>query len=114
VTFEFENVSAAAAAAARRAPSCGRSGHALQIAQHRVREKTFLADHGLPVTPFASVQSEAELQAALERIGCPSVLKTSTLVRRQGQMPIVAAGGARRRGTRSRRGSARSVSRSGL
>ena len=95
VTFEFENVSAAAAAAAEACAVVRPSGHALQIAQHRVREKTFLADHGLPVTPFASVQSEAELQAALERIGCPSVLKTSTLgYDGKGQMPIVAAGGA--------------------
>jgi 5-(carboxyamino)imidazole ribonucleotide synthase len=95
VTFEFENVSAAAAAAAEACAVVRPSGHALQIAQHRVREKTFLADHGLPVTPFASVQSEAEFQAALERIGCPSVLKTSTLgYDGKGQMPIVAAGGA--------------------
>ena len=95
VTFEFENVSAAAAAAAEACAVVRPSGHALQVTQHRVREKTFLADHGLPVTPFASVQSEAELQAALERIGCPSVLKTSTLgYDGKGQMPIVAAGGA--------------------
>jgi len=95
VTFEFENVSAAAAAAAEACAVVRPSGHALQITQHRVREKTFLADHGLPVTPFASVQSEAELQAALERIGYPSVLKTSTLgYDGKGQMPIVAAGGA--------------------
>ena len=95
VTFEFENVSAAAAAAAEACAVVRPSGHALQIAQHRVREKTFLADLGLPVTPFASVQSEAELQAALERIGCPSVLKTSTLgYDGKGQMPIVTAGGA--------------------
>jgi len=95
VTFEFENVSAAAAAAAEACAVVRPSGRALQITQHRVREKTFLADHGLPVTPFASVQSEAELQAALERIGCPSVLKTSTLgYDGKGQTPIVAAGGA--------------------
>jgi 5-(carboxyamino)imidazole ribonucleotide synthase len=95
VTFEFENVSAAAAAAAEACAIVRPSGQALQIAQHRVREKTFLVDHGLPVTPFASVQSEAELQAALERIGCPSVLKTSTLgYDGKGQMPIVAAGAA--------------------
>jgi len=88
-------VSAAAAAAAEACAVVRPSGHALQIAQHRVREKTFLADHGLPVTPFASVQSEAELHAALERIGCPSVLKTSTLgYDGKGQTPIVAAGGA--------------------
>jgi 5-(carboxyamino)imidazole ribonucleotide synthase len=96
VTFEFENVSAEAAAAAEAIATVRPSGRALQIAQHRVREKTFLADHGLPVTPFAPVQSEPELNAAVERIGCPSVLKTATLgYDGKGQMPIVAAGSAR-------------------
>ena len=60
-------------------------GRALHIAQHRIREKSFLAEPGLPVTPFAPVRSEAELRAAVARIGCPAVLKTATLrVRRQG------------------------------
>src|SRR3954454_13318807 len=49
VTFEFENVSAAAAAAAEAAAIVRPNGRSLAIAQHRIREKTFLSENGLPV-----------------------------------------------------------------
>jgi 5-(carboxyamino)imidazole ribonucleotide synthase len=77
VTFEFENVPAAAAAAAAEHAIVRPSGRALAIAQHRIREKTFLRDLGLPVAPFAAVTHEEDLQAAVERIGRPAVLKTA-------------------------------------
>jgi 5-(carboxyamino)imidazole ribonucleotide synthase len=77
VTFEFENVPAAtAAAAAERAPV--RPGfHALEIAQDRGREKAFLAARGLPVVPFAIVAGAADLDTALRTVGRPAVLKTT-------------------------------------
>jgi 5-(carboxyamino)imidazole ribonucleotide synthase len=78
VTFEFENVSAEAAEAAEQHAIVRPNGRALAITQHRIREKTFLAEHGLPVTPFAPVRNDAELAAALHVIGCPAVLKTAT------------------------------------
>jgi 5-(carboxyamino)imidazole ribonucleotide synthase len=77
VTFEFENVPAAAAAAAAEHTVVRPSGSALEIAQHRLREKTFLRDHGLPVVPFAAVSTEADLADAVRRIGLPAVLKTA-------------------------------------
>ena len=79
VTFEFENVSARAAAAAAEEAIVRPSGRALEIAQHRLREKTFLAGRGLPVTPFAAVESAEDLIAALRKIGRPAVLKTAAL-----------------------------------
>jgi 5-(carboxyamino)imidazole ribonucleotide synthase len=79
VTFEFENVPAAAAAAAEAHAIVRPNGHALFIAQHRIREKTFLADRGLPVTPFAPVRTADELAAAMEKLGVPSVLKIAAL-----------------------------------
>jgi 5-(carboxyamino)imidazole ribonucleotide synthase len=89
VTFEFENVPAAAAAAAEQHAIVRPSGHALFIAQHRLREKTFLASLGLPVTPFAPVRSAGELAAAIATIGCPSILKTAALgYDGKGQMAI--------------------------
>ena len=65
--------------------------------------RRFSPTTGLPVTPFASVRSEAELAAALERIGCPSVLKTSTFgYDGKGQMAIAPETDPRLpRGTRS-------------
>jgi 5-(carboxyamino)imidazole ribonucleotide synthase len=77
VTFEFENVPAAAATAAEEQTIVRPSGRALHIAQHRCREKTFLVNHGFPVTPFAPIESEADLREAIERLGRPSVLKTA-------------------------------------
>src|SRR5262249_22927419 len=78
VTFEFENVPAAAAAAAEEHAIVRPNGRALAIAQHRVREKTFLADHGLPVAPFAPIRSGADLAGAERAAGCPAVLKTAS------------------------------------
>ena len=78
VTFEFENVSADAVAEAERHAIVRPNGRSLAIAQHRIKEKSFLAEHGLPVAPFAPVRAEADLAAAIEAVGCPSVLKTAT------------------------------------
>jgi 5-(carboxyamino)imidazole ribonucleotide synthase len=77
VTFEFENVSAAAAAAAEEHAIVRPNGHALHVAQHREREKTFLAGRGFPVVPFAVVRTDSDLARGLERIGRPAVLKTT-------------------------------------
>jgi 5-(carboxyamino)imidazole ribonucleotide synthase len=78
VTFEFENVPAATAAAAEAHAIVRPSGRALAVAQHRIREKSFLAEHGLPVAPFAPVRTDAELASAIEAVGCPAVLKTAS------------------------------------
>src|ERR1700690_2390382 len=92
VTFEFENVSSAAAAMAEQHAVVRPNGHALYIAQHRIREKSFLADLGLPVTPFAPVRSEADLSAAAAVIGCPAVLKTASFgYDGKGQVAVSAA-----------------------
>jgi len=89
VTFEFENVSAAATAAAEEHAIVRPNGRALFIAQHRIREKRFLADRGLPVTPFAPVRSEDDLRAAVVEIGCPAILKTASFgYDGKGQLPI--------------------------
>jgi 5-(carboxyamino)imidazole ribonucleotide synthase len=90
VTFEFENVSSAAAQAAAEEAIVRPSGHALQIAQHRIREKTFVEGLGVPATPFAPVRSEADLEDALRRIGRPAVLKTAALgYDGKGQVPVL-------------------------
>jgi 5-(carboxyamino)imidazole ribonucleotide synthase len=79
VTFEFENVPAAAAAAAADVAIVRPHGRALEVAQHRIREKRFLTERGLPVVPYAEVRTESDLVDALEQIGRPSVLKTAAL-----------------------------------
>lgn len=79
VTFEFENVPAAAAEAAAAVTHVRPNGAALEVAQHRIREKRFLTTHGLPVVPFAEVRTDEDLAAAVAAIGKPSVLKTAAL-----------------------------------
>jgi len=77
VTFEFENVpSATAAAAARHAP-VRPAGALLHLTQDRAREKQGLAALGLPVAPHAIVRSRADLVRAAELVGAPSILKTA-------------------------------------
>jgi len=77
VTFEFENVSAAATEAAAALAPVRPGGAVLHTTQHRVREKTFLRNHGFPCAPFAVVASEAALREAAQTIGLPAVLKTA-------------------------------------
>src|SRR5947207_2745206 len=78
VTFEFENVSSAGARAATECAIVRPSPRALEIAQHRIREKTFVSDAGVPVAPFAAIRSEADLDAAVRAVPFPAVLKTAT------------------------------------
>lgn len=77
VTFEFENVSAAATEAAAEHAPVRPAGSVLHATQHRLREKGFLAGAGFPVTPFAAVRSLGDLRAALAALGTPAVLKTA-------------------------------------
>jgi 5-(carboxyamino)imidazole ribonucleotide synthase len=77
VTFEFENVPAATAQAAAECAPVRPGGHVLHITQNRLREKTFLSNHGFPVTPFKAVNTFEDLKAGLNEFGCPSVLKTA-------------------------------------
>lgn len=77
VTFEFENVPTKTAEAAAECAIVRPSGHVLHIAQHRLREKTFLSQAGLPVTPFRKVGSLPELAEAADQIGLPAILKTA-------------------------------------
>ncbi len=77
VTFEFENVPAETAAAAEECCVVRPHGSVLHITQQRYREKSFLVETGLPVTPFRRVTSTAELEAGLDDLGTPAVLKSA-------------------------------------
>jgi 5-(carboxyamino)imidazole ribonucleotide synthase len=77
VTFEFENVPAATTAACEKFAPVRPGGNVLHVTQHRLREKTFLKNAGLPVTPFAAVRSVEDLNAAISQLKLPAVLKTA-------------------------------------
>lgn len=76
VTYEFENVPAATAAYLAARVPVAPGVFALETAQDRVAEKTFIAGLGIPVAPFAAVDDVDSLEAALARIGRPAILKT--------------------------------------
>jgi 5-(carboxyamino)imidazole ribonucleotide synthase len=78
VTFEFENVSAAAVQALEDSTVVHPSGRVLHTAQNRLREKQFFADHEIPTNRFAAVRHAADLAAAMAITGLPAVLKTAS------------------------------------
>ena len=77
VTTEFENAPAEALNAIAARTIVRPSGDAVAVAQDRAREKTFFADHGFPVGPFAAIASPAGFDAALARVKLPALLKTA-------------------------------------
>lgn len=95
VTFEFENIPAATAAAAAEWAPVRPAGDVLHTTQHRLREKTFLGQSGLPVTPWAAIHSEENLAEAVAKQGPHGVLKTADFgYDGKGQVRISEAGEA--------------------
>jgi 5-(carboxyamino)imidazole ribonucleotide synthase len=77
VTYEFENVPAAAVALLQElGVGVAPGGRALAVAQDRVAEKTFVNSEGVATVPFAAVEKIDDLRLSLERIGTPALLKT--------------------------------------
>ncbi len=76
LTYEFENVNADAIDEVRSLASAPQGTDLLRVTQDRVNEKQFVNDHGTPTAPWKAVNSVDELEAALEEIGYPAVLKT--------------------------------------
>ncbi len=76
VTYEFENVPVAAARALSRHLPVRPAPEALEAAQDRLIEKRAFEALGVPTPPFAPVDTRADLDGALRRIGLPAVLKT--------------------------------------
>lgn len=78
VTFEFENVPSATSAACAEIVPVRPDGRVLHITQQRLREKSFLAEHEIPVTPFRAIHTLVDLQEAANALGLPAVLKTAS------------------------------------
>lgn len=76
LTYEFENVDLEALEDVSDKVLIPQGTELLRITKDRLREKTFLKEHGLQVAPFAAVSCKEDLVSAIEEIGYPSVLKT--------------------------------------
>ena len=79
VTYEFENVPTAALDLIEAARPIRPNRRALAISQDRIAEKDFLTGLGLATAPYAAVNSFADLERAIARIGTPSIMKTTRL-----------------------------------
>lgn len=77
VTFEFENVPAAAIEAAAEFAPVHPRGEILHTTQNRLREKTFLSKNGFPLAGFRRVRTIEDLFKGVEDLGLPAVLKTA-------------------------------------
>ena len=79
VTYEFENVPVNAALALSPRVAVWPPARALEAAQDRLVEKRFLNATGVATAPFHAVDSDDDLEAALEAFGWNGVLKTRRL-----------------------------------
>jgi 5-(carboxyamino)imidazole ribonucleotide synthase len=79
VTFDFENVPADTAHWLSERTKVFPNARALALAQDRLAEKSLFRELGLDTPAFATVDSRDDLQRALDRVGCPAVLKTRRL-----------------------------------
>jgi len=75
VTYEFENVPVSPLAALGHTPLLP-GARALEVAQDRLSEKTFVSGLGGRPAPFAAVDDAAGLAEAIAAIGAPGILKT--------------------------------------
>ena len=78
-TFDFENVPAASAHWLRGRVPVFPNPDALALTQDRLAEKTLFRELGIPVPEFADIATREDLDAAVERIGTPCILKTRRL-----------------------------------
>src|SRR4029434_1927237 len=79
VTYEFENVPVEAARFLQKMLPVYPPPQALEAAQDRLNEKALFQKLGIPTTEFAAVNSTAELDRAIGKLGLPGVLKTRRL-----------------------------------
>ncbi len=79
VTFDWENVPVAAARAIARIRPVWPPPRALAAAQDRLSEKRLFGRLGIPVAPFAPVDTPGDLDRAMAALGVPGILKTRRL-----------------------------------
>ena len=79
VTFEFENVPPEAVAYLAQHVPVFPNAESLRIARDRLCEKTMFCELDIPVTAFANIESQQQLEQAVTEVGLPAILKTRTM-----------------------------------
>ncbi|MFD0694384.1 5-(carboxyamino)imidazole ribonucleotide synthase [Paenibacillus sp. GCM10027628] len=78
ITYEFENVDADVTDILMKESYVPQGSQLLYTTQHRLREKKAIEAAGVPVAPYAEIDSAEQLREAVLRFGTPCVLKTAT------------------------------------
>ncbi len=78
-TFDFENVPSESARWLAERVKVYPNPRALGTAQDRLAEKTLFRELGIPVPPFATIDTREQLDAAIAEVGTPCILKTRRL-----------------------------------
>ena len=79
VTFEFENVPAAALRTLREHAQVRPGPNSLTISQDRLWEKQLFGRVGVPCAAFGDIETPAMLDEALAKTGLPAVIKTKRM-----------------------------------
>jgi 5-(carboxyamino)imidazole ribonucleotide synthase len=97
VTTEFENVPAETLEFFEDRIPVRPSSQAVAIARDRIREKTFIREHGLATAGFSIVNTADDLAPACDALRLPAILKTAQLgYDGKGQWPVNSLDDARR------------------
>jgi 5-(carboxyamino)imidazole ribonucleotide synthase len=78
ITYESENTDVEVVREINKNVSVYPGEKSLFTTQHRGREKALFDQLNIPCAPYQMVNSEADLKAAVEKIGLPAILKTAT------------------------------------
>ena len=79
VTFDWENVPVESVRAIARIRPVWPPPRALAVSQDRLSEKRLFQRLGIPVAPFAAVDTRRDLERAIAALGAPGILKTRRL-----------------------------------
>ncbi len=79
LTFDWENIPAAALAPLRRLTRVRPAPNVLRVSQDRLREKALFTSLGIPVAAHAAVDRQVHLERAVRQLGVPGILKTRRL-----------------------------------
>ena len=79
VTTEFENVPADSLRLLQQQIPVSPPPAAVEVAQSRIREKTFFKDHQIPTNHFALIKSEDDIDPAFAEMSGKAVIKTTQL-----------------------------------
>ena len=79
VTTEFENVPADSMEFMEKHCQVRPNAEAVRIAQDRIREKTFVQEHGLPTAPFAAIHDAQDIEEAMSGLNPPLLMKTASM-----------------------------------